>query len=190
LWRELLENQAMLGLAQTPLLLTLICVAYHQAGRARRPRLPAARCELYAECLDGLLGRWPSCRSLGVDPILSPAEVRTLRLMRDLLGEVAWHLAGRDPDHTLFTQIELERALEAESAKQLRQELEWGSVAALTELGQAYGVLTRGGHGADAQYLFLHRTFQEYLLGWRWLAARTGSPWPSGTPTTRPGRRC
>ena len=65
LWWQLEQNPPMLGLSQTPLLLTLICLAFAHAGQGRKLRLPVTRCELYAECLEGFLGRWPHVRRDG-----------------------------------------------------------------------------------------------------------------------------
>ena len=53
LWCQLEQNPPMLGLSQTPLLLTLICLAFAHAGQGRKLQLPVTRCELYAECLEG-----------------------------------------------------------------------------------------------------------------------------------------
>ena len=167
LWHQLEQNPALLGLAQTPLLLTLICLAFAQTGQGRKLWLPATRCELYAECLEGLLGRWPLVRETQWERNLYPDEIRQVRLKRDLLAQLAWQLCGTEPDVTLFTQFEIEEALEAQPCQTLLQRLvDWKSEEVLTNLTQGCGILIQTGTGPDAQYLFLHRSFQEYLLAW------------------------
>jgi HEAT repeat protein len=160
LWRQLQHNPGMLGLAQTPLLLTLICTDCYEEGT--RWRLPATRCELYSRCLDGFVGRWPHLRRDIPAPDLGDDDAYHLR--RELLAEVAWQLSGSDPEHTLFTPAEV-RAAMRRCPSQL-EELGWTVLEARQQLGEAHGILIKSGAGKDGQYLFLHRTFQEYLLAW------------------------
>ena len=166
LWWHLEQNPPMLGLAQTPLLLTLICLAFAHAGQGRKLQLPVTRCELYAECLEGLLGRWPHVRREGWESGLTQKEEDELPLKRDLLAEIAWQLSGSDPEKTLFTRFEIKQSLRGQPCSAVLQELGWTSGRALEELTQVHGLLIRTGIGSDSRYLFLHRTFQEYLLAW------------------------
>jgi hypothetical protein len=166
LWRQLQQHPGMMGLAQTPLLLTLICLAFAHAGKGRKLRLPYTRCKLYRECLEGLLGRWPNVRrrQTGDDANLSDEEASRLGDKRELLAAVAWKLSSDDAEHTLFRRVELKEALKR-CPEQLTL-LGWTPEAALDELGRADGILIRTGSAMDAVYHFLHRTFQEYLLAW------------------------
>ena len=171
LWWQLEQNPPMLGLAQTPLLLTLICLAFAHAGQGRKLQLPVTRCELYAKCLEGLLGRWPHARREGWES----EQEDELPLKRNLLAEIAWQLSGTNPEKTLFSRPEIKQSLEGQPCLAIRQklgwteELGWKSGRVLDELAQVHGVLIRMGIGSDSRYLFLHRTFQEYLLAWAWL---------------------
>src|SRR5262249_19962110 len=163
---QLRQHPALMGLAQTPLLLTLICLAFCHQGKGRKLRLPATRCELYAECLEGLLGRWPASRPRQDDCFLSPREERRLHWKRELLAEVAWHLSHQNPEYTLFSLAEIEQALETEAAQSHLGRLQWTTEQALAALTETHGLLTMAGTGAEARYLFLHRTLQEYPLAW------------------------
>jgi len=170
LGRQLVQTPTILGLAQTPLLVTLICVAFAYAGPgAVRLKMPATRCDLYDRCLMGLLGRWPHARrteQTGYIPQSTLSETLRLRRMRDLLSELAWNLSASDPEHTLFSATELEQALDQDNTQPVVKALGWTIDQTLDELTQTRGVLMQVGLGENARYLFLHRTFQEYLLAW------------------------
>jgi HEAT repeat protein len=164
LTQQLDANPGMLGLAQTPLLLTLICVAFSRGGPGEQLKLPGTRSDLYRSCLRGLLGRWSRTRRRGIDSRLYPSDERLLSDKIDLLAALAWRLAGADPEHTLFTRQEVWEALQQEPG--WLQRLGWSSDQALDRLTQADGVLIAIGQEDATRYLFLHRTFQEYLLAW------------------------
>jgi HEAT repeat protein len=168
LWTQLEESPAMLGLCQTPLLLTLTCLAFAHTSQGRRIQLPATRSELYAECLEGLLGRWPHCRQRGYESSVAPVDEEALRHKRELLAVLAWELSAFDPEHTLFTPVELKRALESPPARTWldKDGLHWLPQQALNKLTQVHGVLTRTGVDLASEYMFIHRSFQEYLLAW------------------------
>jgi HEAT repeat protein len=176
LWGQLSDSPAVLGLAQTPLLLTLMCAAFQQRARRGSHQLPSTRCELYKECLDGLLGRWPALRRGIPPPDLADDDSFSAR--RRLLAEVCWRLAGSDPGRTLFSAEEIRQALG--ECRPLLDDLGWSVPEARKRFGQQYGVLIRTGSGEDARFLFLHRGFQEYLLACAlaeqegWLAAALG----------------
>ena len=112
LWAQLQVSPGLLGLAEIPLMLTLICLVFAEEDPGRSPVLPGTRGELLAHCLDGLLGRWQYIRERGYDPEMSPEEEVELRGKRDLLAEIAWELSGQDPENTLFTAVDFDRAFE------------------------------------------------------------------------------
>ena len=148
---RLQQSQAVRGLARIPLMLLLLCRSYEREGG----KLPARRVDLYRSCLRGLLGMWKGdkqARQIGA------AEVEPLL---DLLGGVARSLfrSGlqqfREGD--LFHRISVWQAENPEHpcGKHDPSDL-------LRELQQS-GAMVRAGDDSESPWLFLHRTFQEYL---------------------------
>ncbi len=166
LLRQVSTAPELLGLMQTPLLLTLICLVFAEAGLGRSPQLPVTLGEVYARCLDGFLGKWRVIREHGYDQEISESEYVRLRLMRDFLSEFTWELCSLDPEHTLFTVEELYDAL-VRTPPESRSKVFTESPPAIVErLTRVEGILVRVGIGPHARYLYLHRTFQEFLLAW------------------------
>lgn len=137
-------------LAQTPLLLTFLCVVYD-----RTQSFPANRAALYRKALDILLEEWAAEKRIRHEPIY---EGLNTELEKVLLAEIAYQ--GFVEDRLFFSQTELighiQKFLEdsADKPKYL------DGKAVLTAIAVQQGILTER---AEAIYSFSHLTVQEYL---------------------------
>jgi hypothetical protein len=137
-------------LAQTPLLLTFLCVVYD-----RTQSFPANRAALYRKALDILLEEWAAEKRIRQAPIY---EGLNTELEKVLLAEIAYQ--GFVQDRLFFTREELidhiQKFLEdsADKPKYL------DGKAVLTAIAVQQGILTER---AEDIYSFSHLTVQEYL---------------------------
>ncbi|GBE90945.1 HEAT repeat domain-containing protein [Nostoc cycadae] len=132
------------GLAQNPLLLSLLCSLYQEKGIT----LPARRIQVYEKTVDYMLSKWSQNRNYSSD-----GEIEA---KRRLLEEIAYSFSASDQE--IFSSSEL-----YEQIKKIYQVQDDKVIdKAMTELTQEYGILQKlNREGND--YLFLHRTFQEYF---------------------------
>jgi predicted NACHT family NTPase len=152
---ELPENQQILELATTPILLNLTCLVFQFLGD-----FPTLRSELYKQALELLLVRWDEARGIKRDEVY-----RNLSLIHKikLLCRVAT---------TTFTQGDYffpETKIQQLIADYLRQlphpptdleALQLDSKAVLKAIEAQHGLLLEQARGI---YSFSHLTFQEYL---------------------------
>ncbi|MHA2230949.1 MAG: HEAT repeat domain-containing protein [Candidatus Hodarchaeales archaeon] len=153
-------------MAQNPLMVTLLCMAF-APNRLRSPlRFPARRVEIYERVLKGLLGEWTPRRESTRPRKIGRQGKLLIQAKLRLLKALAYHVF---PDeelnqdrlhdfllaphtgylHTLATQDPLRQFSDADDL-----------VEALCE----DGVLVPG---SSDSFLFLHLTFQEYLAARR-----------------------
>src|SRR5205814_9549517 len=78
-----------------------------------------------------------------------------------LLAKLAWELAGHKLENTLFARREVIACL-SDNADLMTEAGCKEASKALDVLSRRNGVLASEGHS----YLFLHLTFQEYLVAW------------------------
>jgi formylglycine-generating enzyme required for sulfatase activity len=159
-------NAAIRKLAVNPLLLSIIALVHRY-----RARLPRRRVDLYAECVDVLLGHWDAAKGLVGD--LSPGQKRTV------LQPLALAL-HRDKRREL-SRRELERRI-AESLPAVGGSAD-DATDFVDEVRERSGLLVEAGLGT---YTFSHLTFQEYLCAREMvdreeerglLLAHTGDEW-------------
>lgn len=79
--KHLKENNRIKELAASPLLLTLLCLAFEESGD-----FPANRSELYKEGLDALLKKWDAKRGIQRDQIYKKLSIQR---KEDLLSKIA-----------------------------------------------------------------------------------------------------
>lgn len=146
--------------ARIPLLLSFICLV-----AMSKVDIPARRAELYETILRRLLeGSWKELSLREYDEGRLEEKIR-------LLMHIAWHFASskqhwRDllPGSELSSVIEL-----APGVERLAQNIARSSTL-LWELNERDGILVKAGEPAlgmarsQVPYLFLHRTFHEYLV--------------------------
>lgn len=152
-WNELKENKPIKELASTPLLLTLLCLAFDETLH-----FPPNRAELYKEALDALLKKWDTSRS-----IMRPETYKNLSLKRKetLCSRIAFYTF--ENDQYFIPQTTLERYI-AEFIKNLpnatEDTLELDSEAVLKSIESQHGIFVER---ARKIYSFSHLTFQEYF---------------------------
>jgi len=151
--QHLLRNASLLRLAENPLLLTMLLVVKHGAGR-----LPPDRVSLYSRAVEVLLDTW---NIKGHDP-LNPKEAVPQ------LAFVAFQLmrAGRQTatEKELLTLLEEAR----ESVPQIRRYAKDTPHEFLKRVELRSSLLVEAGHQMEGSqtvpfYQFRHLTFQEYL---------------------------
>jgi predicted NACHT family NTPase len=155
---HLVKSPAVRGLAHIPLMLLLLCRSFKGKNKP-----PSRRADLYHRCLHGLLGEWKGERqgrqvgAAEIDPLL------------DVLGGVACSLF-RD-GYEQFREDDLFGRIATWQEENPRHPYARHEPDKLLQEFQQSGVLVRSGDDSDAPWLFLHRTFQEYLTA-RALAQR------------------
>jgi HEAT repeat protein/transcriptional regulator with XRE-family HTH domain len=148
--RELQNKPQIRGLAQNPLLLWLICSLYQEKGLT----LPARRCEVYEEAVSYMLEKW----SLNRQP-QSEGRIIAKTLF---LAELAYHFTCEGQE--IFSKDELyDRIEDFLQGQRVPTDFKNATTGELiAELSEQDGILQKL-HEQGDQYLFLHRTFQEYL---------------------------
>jgi hypothetical protein len=146
------DNKGVRELARTPLLLTLLCLAFKETLT-----IPQRRVEIYEEALDALLKKWDSSRRIKRDEIyrkLSPGH------KENMLAQIA-HETFEKNEH-FIPQPELERLI-TEYVKNVpphdTNEATDGDVI-LKAIAAQHGIFVER---AREVYSFSHLTFQEYF---------------------------
>ena len=149
---ELRHKPQIGGLAQNPLLLSLLCSLYQVKGLT----LPARRTQVYGKAVDYMLGKW------GVDNHRQSVNEARVSAKKELLQELAYQLS--DEGKEIFSIDELRSKIENYlRSEQACSDFKTLSAASLIEeLSEKDGIIQLLDRGGD-RYLFLHRTFQEYL---------------------------
>jgi HEAT repeat protein/phage terminase Nu1 subunit (DNA packaging protein) len=148
--RELRSKPQVRGLAQNPLLLSLICSLYQEKGLT----LPARRCQVYEKAVEYMLGKWSQNRR-----DQSEGRIRAKLL---LLENLAYSFSCEGQEVFEFDDLydQIEDYLQGERVPiDLRNAV---TSELITELSEQDGILQKLYAESD-EYLFLHRTFQEYL---------------------------
>jgi hypothetical protein len=150
---HLRQSPAVRGLARIPLMLLLLCRSFEGSNK-----LPSRRVDLYRRCLQGLLGEWKGEkeeRKVGVADI---------KHFLDVLGGVACSLIRDGCEQ--FGEDDLFGRIAAWQEENPRHPCARHEPGKLLQEFQQSGVLVRSGDDPEAPWLFLHRTFQEYLTAW------------------------
>ena len=149
---ELNQKPQIHGLAQNPLLLSLLCSLYQHDQLT----LPARRVEIYKRTVDYMLGDWNRNRKNQNDVLRICAKL-------ELLEELAYQFSCEYKE--IFSADKLykkfESYLKTEDSTVFRNS---DSATLFTELSEEDGIIQQlDGEGSNIRYIFLHRTFQEYL---------------------------
>jgi NACHT domain len=143
-------NTATKELAQTPLLLTLLCLVFDDSQT-----FPEKRAELYKQALDVLLSKWAAEKRIQHDPIYKDL---TLTLETIMLGEIAY--SGFKADRLFFSQREVVDQIRAFLASNLNAPRHLDGEVILRAIQIQQGVLVER---ARDVFSFSHLTLQEYL---------------------------
>ena len=144
------ENQAAKELAQTPLLLTFLCLIYE-----RKQMLPNQRSTLYENALDLLLSEWSAQKRLKLTPIYQGFHPK---LEKDLLSEIAY--TSFEEDRLFFSKADITDRITTYLADTLDASEYLDGQAILQEIEVQQGILVER---ATNTYSFSHLTLQEYL---------------------------
>jgi predicted NACHT family NTPase len=144
------DYKAAKELAQTPLLLTLLCVVYDEYQD-----FPKKRHALYGEALDVLLRKWASEKRIQRDPIYQ--ELST-DLELDLLSEIAY--TSFVDNQLFFTKDVVVEQIREFLVQNLNAPNHLDAEQVLKEIEIQQGILVERARYA---YSFSHLTFQEYL---------------------------
>lgn len=148
--REFHNKPQVTGLVQNPLLLSLICSLYQEQGLI----LPSRRTQVYEKAVEYMLGKWSQKRS-------EQPEGR-IRAKRRLLEYLAYYFSEESQEIFEFDELydQIEEYLQAE-----RVPSDFKNISAselIIDISEHNGILQKLYLESD-EYLFLHRTFQEYL---------------------------
>lgn len=149
--KELRNKPQVGGLAQNPLLLSLICSLYQEKGLT----LPARGCQVYEKAVDYMLGKWSKNRNPELDEAWVDAKA-------ELLEELAYQFScdGRDVFTLRELRHKIDKYLGSENVSSDFRDKKASQL--ITELSEQDGILQKLSREGD-KYLFLHRTFQEYF---------------------------
>ncbi|MEM0980171.1 MAG: hypothetical protein AAGH78_07835, partial [Cyanobacteria bacterium P01_H01_bin.58] len=143
------DYQAAKELAQTPLLLTLLCVIYDEFQD-----FPKKRHQVYGEALDVLLRKWAAEKRLQKEPIYQQFGSD---LELELLSEIAY--TSFVDDQLFFSkQMLLDQIRDFQVENENAPDLDAGKI--LQEIEVQQGIWVERSRDA---YSFSHLTFQEYL---------------------------
>jgi hypothetical protein len=137
-------------LAQTPLLLTLLCLVYDDTQD-----FPERRADLYKQALDVLLTKWAAEKRIQRDPIYKDL---TLTLEIIMLGEIAY--LGFTANRLFFSQQEVVNQIREFLASNLNAPNHLDGEEILQAIQIQQGILVER---AKNVLSFSHLTVQEYL---------------------------
>jgi hypothetical protein len=164
---KLEANESLRELAQSPLLLTMMCLLFED-----RPDFDGDRAELYGEAVAILLRKWDSKRSIMRD---QPYKNLTLRQKQDLLAGVAY---GRfEKNEYLFEKRSLEKEI-ADYFSRFAQTVEIDPESIVRSIEAQHGLLVERARGIHS---FAHLTFQEYFTAKR-MVDSSGDRWAALIP--------
>jgi predicted NACHT family NTPase len=152
---ELKKYRGVQELATSPLLLTLLCLAFEESGS-----FPVNRAELYKEGLDALLRKWDSKRGIRRDSVYKDLSVQK---KEDMLSQIA--LTTFEKGDYFVKQRQLEDYIcdyirNTANAKTNDEELHLDSEAVLKSIEAQHGLFVERARGI---YSFSHLTFHEYF---------------------------
>ncbi|MEM1241676.1 MAG: NACHT domain-containing protein [Cyanobacteria bacterium P01_H01_bin.26] len=145
------KNLAAKELAQTPLLLTFLCLVYD-----RSQSLLAVRSTLYGDALNILLKDWAAEKRLERDEIYQGFHTD---LEKELLAEVAY--SSFVEDQLFFSKDEITERISTFLSDTLGAPTSLDGVTVLEAIEKQQGVLVER---ANDTYSFSHLTLQEYLV--------------------------
>ncbi|MEL6787163.1 MAG: NACHT domain-containing NTPase [Cyanobacteria bacterium J06607_15] len=149
------QNPRLQQLAVSPMLLTLVCLAFEESGCC-----PDSRSELYKEGVDALLKKWDASRGIQRDRIY---QQMSHQRKEDLLSRLA--IDTFEQKNYFFKQFYVEQFI-ADYIRNLPrnnnepEELLLDSEAILKSIEAQHGLLVERAKGI---YSFSHLTFQEYF---------------------------
>ncbi|MBE9210404.1 NACHT domain-containing NTPase [Nostoc sp. LEGE 06077] len=153
--QRLHDNNRIQELAASPLLLTLLCLAFEESGD-----FPANRSELYKEGLDALLKKWDAKRGIQRDQVYKRLSVQR---KEDLLSKIALTTFERGDyffKQKIAEQYITEYIRNLSGASTDEEALQVDSEEVLRSIEHHHGLVVARAKGI---YSFSHLTFHEYF---------------------------
>ena len=152
---ELKEKPQIQGLVQNPLLLSLVC----SLAQTKDIQLPARRTQIYEQAVDKMLNKW------GIEnerPSLANDEEEPFKKIEqeNLLRYIAYHFSCQQEVTEIFSKTDLLKVISEFSKKDNLSSDRCNQI--FNELTNEHGIIQQLSDNRN-EYLFLHRTFQEYL---------------------------
>jgi len=153
-YNKLLETPQLNELANSPLLLTLLCIAYDHLYD-----FPENRANLYEEAIDALLKKWDSSRRIDRGQIYKRLNYKRKEY---LIGRVAYETFNDNSYFFPFSKIEgvveqyLKNFLEHDE-----DVIDVDAKHIINEIEKQHGIWIK--RGKSKIYSFSHLTFQEYF---------------------------
>jgi predicted NACHT family NTPase len=165
--KRLKENNRIKQLAASPLLLTLLCLAFEESGD-----FPANRSELYKKGLDALLKKWDAKRGIQREQIYKKLSVQR---KEDLLSKIA--LTTFENGDYFFKQKIAEQYItdyirNLPDANTDEEVLQLDSEEVLRSIEHHHGLVVARAKGI---YSFSHLTFHEYFTAREFVVVRQSS---------------
>ncbi|BAY12116.1 NACHT domain-containing protein [Calothrix sp. NIES-2098] len=165
--KRLEDNNRIKQLATSPLLLTLLCLAFEESGD-----FPANRSELYKEGLDALLKKWDAKRGIQRDQIYRKLSVQR---KEDLLSKIA--LITFERGDYFFKQKMAEQYItnyirNLPGANADEEALQLDSEEVLRSIEHHHGLIVARAKGI---YSYSHLTFHEYFTAREFVVVRQSS---------------
>lgn len=153
------DNKGLRDLARTPLLLTLLCLAFNETLT-----FPQRRAEIYQEAVDALLKKWDSSRRIKRDEVYRKLS---LGHKENMLAQIAAETFERN--EYFIPQQELERLITkyVKNVPPHDTNEETDGEAILKAIEAQHGIFVERAHKV---YSFSHLTFQEYFTA-KYIAA-------------------
>ncbi|MEJ6481358.1 NACHT domain-containing NTPase [Nostoc punctiforme UO1] len=165
--KRLEDNNRIKELAASPLLLTLLCLAFEESGD-----FPVDRSELYKEGLDALLKKWDAKRGIQRDQIYKKLSVQR---KEDLLSKMALTTFERG-DYFFKQKVAEEYITEyirnLPGANTDEEALQLDSEGILRSIEHHHGLVVAR---AKRIYSFSHLTFHEYFTAREFVVVRQSS---------------
>ncbi|MFM8725727.1 MAG: NACHT domain-containing protein, partial [Planctomycetaceae bacterium] len=150
------QTRSMRELVTNPLLLTILCIVYHEERN-----LPTARAELYQHCVKVLLGLWRKDLYSGkaAQGVLQAFDSEAAQ---SVLARLAWWL--HQAEQRTAGDLEELAAEATQGLQQVSQQSGLGldGVRVVQRMREESGILAYSGEGTG-RLGFLHLSFQEYL---------------------------
>ncbi len=149
------QNPRIKQLTVSPLLLTLVCLAFEESGDC-----PSSRSELYREGIDALLKKWDAKRGIQRDQIYQNLSARR---KEDLLSYIA-AITFKQKDYffkkAIAQQYITDYIRNLSKASLTSEELQLDSEGVLRAIEAQHGLLVERAKGI---YSFSHLSFHEYF---------------------------
>lgn len=156
---HLSENQSLLELARTPILLNLACLVFQE-----KANFPSRRAKLYEEGSDILLFRWDESKNIQRDEVYRKLSVRNKKQILSQVAAIAFERNYYFFERDTIQQIIADSITKLTNEKNAPVQVHLDSEAVLKSIAEQHGLLVERAKGI---YSFSHLTFQEYFTAWR-----------------------